>query len=143
MRFESGHHSMPCCSGVQQAVLMQEILVREVQRFHGEAILQGKAFGELTHPCYTSKSFCSLNAPAISHQVEGSTTSYPPRKPSDTGMETQRLLIKRLDSGMPFRPGVCLYAMPLGGQNVSFENRRVSHALLTFWIPLFQECQPV
>lgn len=31
--------------------------------------------------------------------------------------------------------------MPLGSQNVSFENRRVSHALLAFWILLFQECQ--
>ncbi|EIE24298.1 hypothetical protein COCSUDRAFT_62800 [Coccomyxa subellipsoidea C-169] len=56
------------CPNLGQA-FTREILVREVQRFHGESILSGKAFGELTHPCYTSKSFCSLNAPAVSHQI--------------------------------------------------------------------------
>ncbi|KAK9906428.1 hypothetical protein WJX75_001691 [Coccomyxa subellipsoidea] len=47
----------------------KETLLREVQRFHLEEILPGKAFGELTHPCYTSKAFRTIITSTASHQV--------------------------------------------------------------------------
>ena len=48
---------------------LQEVLVREAQRYHEQHILQGTAFGELSHPSYSAANFRELDEAAISHQA--------------------------------------------------------------------------
>ncbi len=45
----------------------QIVLAREAQRFHEQSILQGRAYGELSHP--STDTFRELNRAALSHQA--------------------------------------------------------------------------